>query len=326
MKRLGCTATAATALVAAVAFLFLGPGRPAVALAATDGTAPTGSVGGVRSPASGNLELLLYVSDTGSGLASAEATLDGAPPAVVQLGACPEPPPGAECPESVSGVVLTLDTRAVPDGERPLRVRVTDGAGNTATLVDQTIVVRNAPHATGTVASVTVGVGSEDGSDHPGRGEGKQGKGKGAEKGKGLALKRRRCRAPRLAMRLARRPLWHTRPRHVPVLRYGRRYPYKGKLTCRSVSGKRFLAPRGTPVHVYFRVWHLSFKRYHGPVRFRHVRRVKVGKKGRLKLRLGFRSGRTVLFRYHGPLKELAKAKLRLAIPPATRKPPWGPR
>jgi len=38
------------------------------------------------------------------------------------------------------------------------------------------------------------------------------------------------------------------------------------------------------------------------------------------------RYGRTVLFRYHGPLKELAKAKLRLAIPPRTRKPPWGPR
>ena len=127
-------------------------------------------------------------------------------------------------------------------------------------------------------------------------------------------------------MRLAKRPLWHTRPRHVPVLWYGHRYPYRGKLTCRSASGKRFLAPRGTPVHVYFRVWHLSFKRYHGPVRFRHVRRVKVGKKGRLNLKLGFRAGRTVLFRYHGPLKELAKAKLRLAVPPRTRKPPWGPR
>ena len=73
---------------------------------------------------------------------------------------------------------------------------------------------------------------------------------------KGLALKRRRCRAPHLTMRLAKRPLWHTRPRHVPVLRYGR----------------------------------------------------------------------TVLFRYHGPRKELAKAKLRLAISPRTRKPPWGPR
>ena len=211
-------------------------------------------------------------------------------------------------------------------------MRVTDGAGNTATLVDQQIVVRNAPHATGTVASVTVGVGNQGGSesDHPARGEGSQGKGKGAENGKGkkkgLALKRKRCRAPHLTMRLAKKPLWHTRPRHVPVLWYGHRYPYRGKLTCRSASGKRFLAPRGTPVDVYFRVWHLSFKRYHGPVKFSHVRRVKVGKKGRLKLRLGFRSGRTVLFRYHGPRKELARAKLRLAVPPRSRREPWGPR
>ena len=337
MKRLARIAAVATSLVAAAAFLLSAPGRPLAAFGAVDATPPTGSVGGVRSPASGTLELVLNASDPGSGLAAAEASLDGAPPSFVRLGAgtCPElpapgsePPLGAECPESVSGAALTLDTRAAPDGERSLRVRVTDGAGNTATLVDQAIVVRNAPPSgRGTTATVTVGIssGDEGDSSHPGNGKGAE-KAKGKKKGKGLALKRRRCRAPHLRMRLARRPLWHTRPRHVPVLRYGRRYPYRGKLTCRAASGKRFLAPRGTPVDVYFRVWHLSFKRYHGPVKFSHVRRVKVGKKGRLKLRLGFRSGRTVLFRYHGPRKELARAKLRLAVPPRTRKPPWGPR
>ena len=125
-------------------------------------------------------------------------------------------------------------------------------------------------------------------------------------------------------MRLAKKPLWHTRPRHVPVLWYGHRYPYRGKLTCRSASGKRFLAPRGTPVEVYFRVWHLSFKRYHGPVKFRRVRTIRVGRKGRVNTKLGFRSGRTVLFRYHGPRKELAKAKLRLAIPPPAARRPGG--
>jgi hypothetical protein len=330
---------AATTLVATAALILL---APASAAEGPDTTPPTGAVGGVRSPASGTLELRLYASDEGSGLANAEATLDGAPPAFVRLGSgsCPErpapgtePPPGA-CPESVSAVPLSLDTTAVADGERPLRVRVTDGAGNTATLVDRTIVVRNAPPTgIGTIATVTVGVASQSSGEegNPGKGKGcEKGKaceqGKGGEKGKGLALKRRRCRAPHLTMRLAKKPLWRTRPHHVPVLRYGRRYPYAGKLTCRAASGKRFLAPKGTPVDVYFRVWHLSFKRYHGPVKFVHVRRTKVGKKGRLKTRLGFRSGRTVLFRYHGPLKELAKAKLRLAIPPRTRKPPWGPR
>ena len=127
-------------------------------------------------------------------------------------------------------------------------------------------------------------------------------------------------------MHLARRPLWHTRPRHVPVLRYGRRYPLKGKLTCLAPSGKRVPAAKGTRVDVYYRVWHLSFKRHHGPVKFFHLRKIKVRKKGRLKVGLGFRSGRTILFRYRGPAGEQAKAKLRLAVPPRTRKPPWGPR
>jgi len=320
MKRLGCIAAVATALVAAAAFLLPGPGRPAVALGAADGTAPSGSVGGVRSPASGNLELLLYASDTGTGLASTEATLDGAPPAVVQLGACPEPSPGPECPESVSGVVLTLDTRAVADGERPLRVRVTDGAGNTATLVDQAIVVRNAPHATGTVASVTVGVGNQGGgeSSHPARGEGSQGKGKGAEKGKGkgLALRRRRCRAPRLRMHLARpRPQWFTRPKFVPVLRYGGHYIYRGWLTCR-VRGRRVYAPRGTPVNVFYRVWELTFKHRRGPVRKLRKRPIKVRKGGRLRVRLGgFRSGRTLFFRYRRG-RDRTHARVRVAVAP----------
>ena len=125
-------------------------------------------------------------------------------------------------------------------------------------------------------------------------------------------------------MRLARKPLWYTRPRHVPVLRYGRHYPYKGKLTCLGASGKRVPAATGTRVKVYYRVWNMSFKRHHGPVKFYLLRKIKVRKKGRLKVSLGFRSGRTILFRYHGPGGELAKAKLRLAVPPRSRSPPGG--
>jgi hypothetical protein len=327
----------AAGLIALAAFVLL---ASAHAAEGPDTTPPSGYVNGVYSPVSGTLQLRLYASDPGSGLANAEAQLDGIPPTFVRLGAgaCPErpapgtePPPGA-CPASVSAVPLSLDTRSTSDGERPLRVKVTDGAGNTATFVDRTIVVRNAPPSgEGTVASTTVGVSGGGEESPPGKGKGcEKGKacerGKGGEKGKGLALKRKRCRAPHLAMRLARKPLWHTLPHHVPVLRYGRRYPYKGRLTCLGSHHRRVSAARGTPVDVYFRVWHLSFKRHHGPVKFVHVRKVKVGKKGRLKLWLGFRSGRTVLFRYYGPRRELAKSKLRLAVPPRTRKPPWGPR
>jgi hypothetical protein len=339
-KRTKTTAAALTGAAVVLCLAALGGS----ALGVADTTPPTGSVSGVRSPASGTLELRLSASDSGWGLAGAEATLDGQS-AFARLGSgeCPErpspggpePPPGA-CPASVSAVPLLLDTRAVSEGSHELAVRVTDAAANTATLLDRTIVVRNAPPSgQGTIATVTVGISAGEGGESgpPGKGKGSEngkggenGKGKKKGKGEGLALKRKRCRAPHLVMHLAKKPLWHTRPRHVPVLWYGHRYPYRGKLTCRSAKGKRFLAPRGTPVEVYFRVWHLSFKRHHGPVKFRHVRRIKVGRKGRLNTKLGFKSGRTVLFRYHGPLRELAKAKLRLAVPPRTRKPPWGPR
>jgi hypothetical protein len=326
MTRLGNTTAAATALVAAAVFLLPAAARPSVALGALDTTSPGGSVGGVRNPASGTLELRLYAYDVGSGLANAGASLDGGASAFVRLGsgACPErpapgsePPPGAECPESVSGVPLSLDTRSVADGARRLRVRVTDGAGNTATLVDQEIVVRNAVTPGGTQATVSVGVTSQSIGSPLEEGGGSRP----SPPGKGVG-----CRRPKLKMRLARKPLWRTLPKHVPVLWFGRRYPFKGKLTCLAPSRKRVAAPKGTRVGVYYRVWHRSFKRPRGPVRYIRLRKIKVGKKGRLKVSLGFRSGRTILFRYLALDGEIAKAKLRLAVPPKSRRPPWGPR
>jgi hypothetical protein len=330
MRHLGTTTAAATALVAAAVLLFAQSRAPARAESgAPDTTPPRGAVGGLRSPASGTLELRLTASDGGWGLANAEASLDDSITTFARLGAgaCPEhpalggpePPPGS-CPASVSGVALPLDTRSLLDGSHRLTVRVADAAANTATLLDRTIAVRNAPPSgRGPIASVTVGVaGGKAGASagHPGGGHPPPGNGEGHG----------RCRRPKLKMRLARKPLWRTRPHHVPVLRYGRRYPYKGKLTCLNPSGKRVPAAKGTPVEVYYRVWHLSFKRPKGPVKYVRLRKIKVGKKGRLRVGLRFKTGRTILFRYHGPYSELAKSKLRLAIPPRTRKPPWGPR
>ncbi len=318
MTRLGNTTAAATVLVAAAVFLSA-PAR--AGSAGLDATPPSGAVGGVGSPAAGTLQLLLWASDTGLGLANAEASLDEHTTFVrLGSGACPEhpsggePPPGAECPESVAGVPLSLDTRTVADGPHRLLVRVTDAAGNTATLVDRTIVVRNAATVTGTSATATIGIDGlgPGGSSGGGRPPSPPGKGHG------------RCRAPKLKMRLARKPLWRTRPRHVPVLRFGRRYPFRGRLTC-LVSGRRVSAPDGTAVGVFYRVWRRSFDRHRGPVRAVRRGTIKV-RRGRLGVKLGFRSGRTILFRYRAPDGETARASLRIAIPPRTRRPPWGPR
>jgi hypothetical protein len=317
-------ATAATLVVAAVVF-FSASKRPAAAFGAVDTAAPTGTLAGLRASASGTLELLLSASDPGAGLAGVEASLDSDAVFVrLGTGSCPEhplhgtePPTGAECPHSVSAVPLALDTRLLPDGSHRLRVLLTDAAGNTAILADRMIVVRNAAPA-GTRATLTLGVASGGEPGPPGkrkRGEGEPER-----------LPPPRCRRPRLLMRLAAKPLWRTHPHHVPVLRSGRPYPYGGRLTCLTSSDERKPVPKGTRVGVFYRVWHRSFKRPRGPVRYQRLRKIKVRSGGRLKLRLRFRSGRTILFRYRGPEGETAKAKIRIAVPPRTRRPPWGPR
>ena len=121
MRYLGTAA--ATAMVAAAVFLLRGPARAAEV---PDTTAPTGAVVGVRDPASGTLQLLIYATDAGAGLASAEVSLDGDSVSFAQLAG-----------SSVSGVPLPVDTHAVSDGSHQLVVEVTDAAGNTAKLLDQ---------------------------------------------------------------------------------------------------------------------------------------------------------------------------------------------
>jgi hypothetical protein len=324
MSRLGKTAvtaatpvTAATLLVAAVTFISL---ASAWAAEGADTTPPNGALAGVRSPAAGTLELRLYASDVGLGLAGAEASLDQAVSAFVRLGTglCPEfpfpggsePPPG-ECPDSVSAVPIALDTRSLSDGPHELRVRVTDAAANTSTLLDREIVISNAtPAGAGPIATATVGVASRGGGGPSGRGG-------------QLSQPPGLCRAPKLKMRLAARPLWYTR-RHVAVLRFRRRYPFRGRLTC-LVSGHRLSAPEGTRVGVFYRVWRRSFDRHRGPVRRLQKATLRV-RNGRLRIKLGFRSGRTLIFRYRAQNGEVAKAKIRLAVPPRSRRRPWGPR
>ncbi len=131
MTRLRSIAVAATMMVAATAAVTVGggltPAAPAhAATSGTDDTPPFGGVSGVQSPVAGALTLLLDASDTGLGLANAEASLDERNPAFVRLGTglCPERPvanpsfeiPVGECPETVAHVPLSLNTTVYPDG------------------------------------------------------------------------------------------------------------------------------------------------------------------------------------------------------------------
>jgi hypothetical protein len=95
-------------------------------------------------------------------------------------------------------------------------------------------------------------------------------------------------------------------------LRFRKRHLYRGWLTCRR-GGRRVLAAPGTPVQVFYRIWRRSFRKRRGPIRVKKGT-IRVRPNGRLLLRLGFLSGRTVIFRYRSPRGGVARSKLRIAI------------
>ena len=112
-------------------------------------------------------------------------------------------------------------------------------------------------------------------------------------------------------MRLLSRPLWRTRPGHLPVLRFRRLHLYRGWLSC-IVDGRRVSAPDGAEVEIFYRIWRRSFRKRRAPITVRKGQ-IRVSD-GRLRVRLGFLSGRTIIFRYESPGGGLAQAKLRIAI------------
>jgi hypothetical protein len=242
---------------------------PAAAQAST-----SAAVGGVRNPAGGVLELTVQaVENEGIGLRRATVTLAGTPLDTESF-AEPDCAPGV-CP-AVGTVVLTAPTYGVPDGPARLEVTVEDAAGTVTHVVDETITVLNRqPTSTSTV---TVSVGG--GSKKPQPGPGGLGGPAGPSETSG-------CASPRLSMFLAQRPL--RVKRGVPVLAAGRKYRFRGRLTC-VINGRRKAAPRGTLVQVR--------DRRKGRTIERPAARVKTG--GAVVVKLAHRRSCTVVFRIRG--------------------------
>lgn len=108
------------------------------ALTVRDTVAPTVQVGGLPNRASGTLSLPVEAGDTGVGLATVVATLDGAPAADAAFGVCAELSPadatidralGADCP-ATGAKTLAIDTTKFANGTHELLIRTTDAAGN----------------------------------------------------------------------------------------------------------------------------------------------------------------------------------------------------
>jgi len=215
------------------------------AVAADDVEAPHGAVGGVTDPAAGVLELTVYATDGGAGLLRATTALDGRTLDEAHFADA----------TAVGSVTLKLPTTVVADGVHRLRVDVEDAAGNIAVLVDRDIRVANTPVVSTATVIVTVGSGGTPVTPSAGAASG--------------------CRSPSLSMMLDQRPLRFEDG--VAVLAAGRKYRFRGRLTCR-IDGHRRPAPRGMLV----------------------TPGAKVRADGRIVVRVASRSSRVITFRVRG--------------------------
>jgi hypothetical protein len=254
----------------------------------------TGAVGGLRDPATGYLDLTVQASDrSGSGLRSVSASLGGKVAATTAIGAPGCLPDSFDveqgCPATGEGSLL-LDTTEVADGPQRIVITAEDGNGAQTTLVDRDVMVANTlPTWTSTV-TIDVGSGSPDPD-----GGGPTGP-SGDPSGGGVV-----CRAPRLSVTLATRPL---RFRHgVPVLRKGKRYTFKGRLTC-VVDGRRRVAPRGSKLELR------QIQRGRTVGR----RTLTVGANGQLRVRITARSRRAIVFRFRATGGKLVRVRIPVSV------------
>lgn len=274
----------------------------AVALDVDDTAAPRGAIGGFMSPISGTLQLAVTASDEGVGLATASATVGGRPAGQVRLGAdscgdlsttdpAVDLPAGGACPAAVSAVALPVDLTPFSVGRHQLQVRIADAVGNSSLILDEALDVAGPPPIYSPSVSLQIGDGGA------------------VTAGEGAPIASRKavpvCLVPRLSMALQQAPL-RTTPAGLPVLRKGRRYRFRGRLTCRVKAGRRS-APLGVPVSLVNRL---------GPGGRLVLSKAGVvtRRAGRLTLVMSYRSSRTMTFRYRSADDTTARVQISIVV------------
>jgi hypothetical protein len=280
MKRLLVAALAG----AAVAALGLAPA------ARVDAGPPTGQVeSGFHSPVQGSLDL--YVSGHavgGATLANAAILLNGN--TVARSALCPA---GQACTDSApGGVQVSLDTTPFADGVYDLEVTVTDSTGAASTVYEfASFEIWNHRPTSSPSATLTVG----SGVPAP------QGSGGSGGTGGVAGATASSCSRPRLSVVLDQKPL---RIRHgVPVLKRGKRYRFRGRLTC-VVHHKRVSAPKRTRIDRLDKVGR----------RMVHKGGALVRGRGRITFIVPALSSRTLIFRFiNGGRRVDVKIKIKVA-------------
>jgi hypothetical protein len=198
---------------------------------------------------------------------------------------------GADCPTVAAPVKLSFDTKQIPDGDHTLVVKVFDAAGN-ETDETRALEVVNHPNLGRPSATLTIGT-SVPGAQESGGVSGGTGGVAGATASS--------CSRPKLSVVLNQKPL---RIRHsVPVLKQGKRYRFRGRLTC-VVHNQRVSAPRRTRIDRLDKLGRRTISKGGALVRSR----------GKLTFIVPALSSRTLIFRFiNGDHRLDVKIKIKVA-------------
>ncbi|HEY6890344.1 MAG TPA: hypothetical protein VI300_21245, partial [Solirubrobacter sp.] len=252
-----------------------------------DSQAPTFAVGGTRSPAAGTLKLDIHANDPGVGLNWAEAGIDGTVLARQRFAAsnCEELTPGDgtvdlplgnDCP-NVEATQIDVATTGLPDGNYTLVVRVADWAGNITEQRSPVEINNNVNLGTNTQ---TLSIGTS-GSTTPNANQNAANNNSGGI----LGASSQNCKTPRLSFSLSQKPLRVSNG--VPVLQYGKRYRFNGRLTC-VINGKRQSAPKRARVDILNKIGKKTYNKAGTTVR----------DSGKLTVILAYKTSRTITFRF----------------------------
>jgi hypothetical protein len=310
-----------------VAFTVTGDGTAAdfqrIGLTVDDPADPTASIGGISTP-SMSAQLIdpkkeatkdnvlpthvsVWASDLGVGLWKAELFVDGRKAGSVEyvndgnagrkcvdaMNAGAPLPLSNDCQLSSNKDIL-LDTTDWPDGPHTLAVKVYDASGRVADVLKNyaTTFVNHPDHGN---PSANLNIGSGNSGQQNGSSNGNNGSG-------GVAGESATsCNSPRLSMELSQRPLKVSNG--VPVLLSGKRYRFRGKLTC-VIDGKRRSAPPKTPIELLNTIGKHTYRKGGATVR----------DKGAITLILAYKSSRTLVFRYTNPDGRRSQVKLKIKV------------
>jgi hypothetical protein len=290
-----------------------------------DQSAPRGGVTR-NTPVDKLSELIPSVSETGVGLSHAEVLIAPAPGAApvfarrIEIGTCTDLSPAdptrvdlplnlISCPTKskddcskrpqIPCDAIAVDTTALPAGIYYRTVRVYDAAGNQTNLLqngDQEYEPFEVWHPVLGSPTQTLSIGSS------GVAEPQPSPNTNPNSGGVGGAQNSSCRSPRLSVSLDQKPLRISKG--VPVLQYGKRYRFEGRLTC-VINGKRKSAPKRTRVEILNKVGKKTVTK---PA-------TKVADKGLVRISLKYPVGtRTLIFRSRNPDGQRSQVSIKIKV------------